>query len=131
MIGWFYLVANHRLSESQVVVSANCLFGEKSVRQTVGSTKCSFDKMSFGKMSGQFLSSCKDVAMPSALHVSVNYYYFLKLGMTSVIDNYLLCSFLKDLTVDKSYQLQLFQVQSLTEVFCNSKIDSYLLYSFL
>ena len=41
----------------QIVVSAKCLFGEKSVRQTVRSTKCSFDKvsickMSFGKMFG-------------------------------------------------------------------------------
>ena len=35
----------------QVVVSAKCLFGEKSVRQTVRSTKCSFDKVSIGKMS--------------------------------------------------------------------------------
>ena len=34
----------------QVVVSAKCLFGEKSVRQTVRSTKCSFDKVSVGKM---------------------------------------------------------------------------------
>ena len=35
----------------QVVVSAKYLFGEKSVRQTVRSTKCAFDKVSFGKMS--------------------------------------------------------------------------------
>ena len=54
MIGWFYLVANHSLSESQplkffyfrqVVVSAKCLFGEKSVRQTFRSSNCPFDKM--------------------------------------------------------------------------------------
>ena len=60
MIDWFYLVASHRLSEShplkflyfrQVFVSAKCLFGEKSVCQTVRSTKCSFDKVSVGKMS--------------------------------------------------------------------------------
>ena len=60
MIGWFYLVANHSLSESQplkflyfwqVVVSAKCLFGEKSVGQTVLLTKCPFAKMSFGKVS--------------------------------------------------------------------------------
>ena len=46
----------------QVVVSAKCLFGEKSARHTVRSTKCpsakcpfgkmSFGKVSFGKMSG-------------------------------------------------------------------------------
>ena len=51
----------------QVLVSAKCLFGEKSVRQNVLSTKCpsakcpfgkmsfgkvSFGKVSFGKMSG-------------------------------------------------------------------------------
>ena len=62
MIGCFYLVANHSLPESQplkilyfrqVVASAKCLFGEKSVRQTVRSTKCSFDKVSFGKMSAR------------------------------------------------------------------------------
>ena len=41
MIGWVYLVANHSLSESQplkfrqVIVSAKCLLGEKSVRQSV------------------------------------------------------------------------------------------------
>ena len=34
----------------QLVVSAKCLFGEKSVRQTVRSKKCSFDKVSVGKM---------------------------------------------------------------------------------
>ena len=35
----------------QVVVSAKCLFGEKSARHTVRSTKCSFDKVYVGKMS--------------------------------------------------------------------------------
>ena len=35
----------------QVVVSAKCLFGEKSVRQTVRSTKRSFDKLSVDKVS--------------------------------------------------------------------------------
>ena len=35
----------------QVVVSAKCLFDEKSVRQTVRSTKFSFDKVCIGKMS--------------------------------------------------------------------------------
>ena len=65
MIGWFYLVANHMLSESQplrflysrqVVVSAN-LFSAKSpfvklsVRQNFSSTKCPSAKCPFGKMS--------------------------------------------------------------------------------
>ena len=36
----------------QVVVSAKCLFGEKSVRHTVHSAERPFGKMSFGKMSG-------------------------------------------------------------------------------
>ena len=35
----------------QVVVSAKCLFGEKSVRHTVRSTKFPFGKVSFGKVS--------------------------------------------------------------------------------
>ena len=35
----------------EVVVSAKCLFGEKSARHTVRSTKCPFGKMSFGKVS--------------------------------------------------------------------------------
>ena len=34
----------------QVVVSAKCLFGEKSVREAVRSTKCSSDKVAVGKM---------------------------------------------------------------------------------
>ena len=60
MIGWFYLVASRRLSESQPlkflyfrqnVFPAKSPFVKLSIRQTVRSTKCSFDKVSVDKMS--------------------------------------------------------------------------------